>query len=188
MRPGPHDTILFLAYLAAGLLAAAVAGWLTLGPVIFRHSAFLLRYLAVGFSGALIYVSVRTRGVLLALVMVLVLMAGNILLSNLWTGPALTEAATWAVLAGGAYLGAALLFRTLRRVLLGKFLFMAAFLAAAYAAGSALVLLFRGVPPTAAVIWRPALAGLRLGALSGFLFELVDFIGLKFLEADARRN
>lgn len=174
-----HDTVLFLAYLAAGLAAATVAGWLTLGGIIFAQPAFLLRYLAVGFSGALIYVAVRTRGLLLALVMILTLLAGNILLSNSWDGRSLAEAAIWAAFAGGAYLGAALLFRVLRRFFLGKFVFMGALLATAYAAGSVAVLLLRGRPLHTGVILNPAIAGLRLGALSGFLFEVVDLVGLK---------
>lgn len=172
-----RETVVFVSYLAAGLAAATVAGWLTLGGIIFVQPAFLLRYLAVGFSGALIYVAVRTRGVLLALMMILTLLAGNILLSNSWDGRSLAEAAIWAAFAGAAYLGAALLFRALRRLFLGKFVFMGALLATAYAAGSVTILLLRGRPLHTGVILNPAIAGLRLGALSGFLFEVVDFFG-----------
>lgn len=188
MRHGLRDTLLFIAYLAAGLAAAALAGWLTLGDIVFRHSALLLRYLAVGFSGALIYVAVRTRGLFLALLMILTLLAGNILLSDAWTGRMLAEAGIWAVLAGAAYLAAAFLFRALRRLVVGKFIFTAAFLATAYAIGSILILALRGRPLDTAVVIGPAYAGLRLGALSGFLFEVVDFIGVKLAERDERRS
>ncbi|MFO7675448.1 MAG: hypothetical protein R6X12_03925 [bacterium] len=177
MRPAVRDTLLFGAYLAAGLVAAAVASWLTLGGIVLHRPAFLLRYLAVGFSGALIYVAVQTRGLILALLMILTLLAGNILLSSSWTGHALAEAAIWSVLAGAAYLSGAFLFRALRRMTVGKFALMGALLATAYAAGSLVVLALRGRPPLWGVIAGPALAGLRLGALSGFLFEVVDLIG-----------
>ena len=188
MRSAVRDTLLIAAYVVGGLGAAALAGYLTLGPIVFRHTPYLLRFLTVGLSGALIYVAVRTRGLLYALIMIGVLFLSNVVISPRWNPGAFLEAATWSLLPGGAFLAASYLFRAMHRLFLGKFLIMGALLASAYAIGSIITLIRLGRPLQAGVILNPSLAGLRLGALAGFVFEVLDFIGHKLAARSAAKN
>ena len=174
---------LFAGYLLAGLLAATITG------LISPHGEFdrfdlLLQYLTAGFSGTLVWISVRTRSLFPALMLIIAVPVFSELFINPATRPAAFATAIRLLLPVAGYLGAALTCRATRQRFLCGLAMLAAFLAVAQTTGSIAysLLLHRRL----IIYWQSPLTGLLLGILSGLLFGLVDSLQTKF--ARASRN
>ncbi|MFO7638666.1 MAG: hypothetical protein R6X14_05120 [bacterium] len=171
---------LFAGYLVAGLLAAAITGLIAPRGEFARWDLFL-QCLAVGFSGALVWTSIRTRNLFPALLLVIVVPAFSELFGNPATRPAAFATAVRLLLPVAAYLGAALACRTARQRFLCGLASLTALLAVAHTTGSIVssLLLHQDI----VVCWQSPLAGLLLGMLSGLLFGLVDFLQARLTRA-----
>jgi len=182
-----HRRFLFAGYLAAGLLAAVLTGWVApLGRL--TRPEMLLQCLATGLSGALVWISVRTRNLFPALLLIIVVPVFSELLCNPATGSAAFATAVRLLLPVAGYLGAGLLCRTAPRGFLCRLLLLAGFVALAHATGAIVSSLLLERTPDLAAARHPALTGLMLGALSGFLFALVDALRSKPREQTAPRR
>lgn len=169
---------LFAGYLVAGLLAAAITGSIAPSGELTRFD-LLLQCLAVGFSGALVWTSIRTRNLFPALLLVIVVPAFSELFGNPATRPAAFATAVRLLLPVAAYLGAALACRAARQRFLCGLALLTALLALAHATGSIVSSLVLERTPNLTTAWQPTLTGLMLGVLSGLLFALVDTLRMK---------
>ncbi|MBN2538173.1 hypothetical protein JXB37_07860 [candidate division WOR-3 bacterium] len=176
MTRATRDSLMVVGYTLAGMLATAVAGWVTLGPIVFNRWDFLLRYLVVGFSGALIYLGVRTRAWGHALVMAGVLFIGYVVLGGQFSAKVALNAAIWTVPVAGMLILSSWLFGVLGRTPFGKFLLMGLLLGVGYGIGAFAWLALNPMPLTAANVLGQAIGGLRLGGLLGFVLEAMDFV------------
>lgn len=176
MTRATRESLMIVGYVLAGLLAAAVAGRVTLGTIIFKHWELLARYLVVGFSGTLIYLAVRTRSWGHALVMVGVLFVGYLVLGGPLSARVVLNAAIWSMPVAGTLILSSWLFGVLGRVPFGKFLLMGLLVGSGYGFGALVFLALNPVPLTVANVLNQAIAGLRIGGLLGFGLEAVDFI------------
>ena len=73
MSRSTRETLLTIGYIAAGLAGAMLAGYLIAGAKFLHMPKQLVGFLTVGFSGGLIYSSVRLRGLGMAVMMVVLL-------------------------------------------------------------------------------------------------------------------
>jgi hypothetical protein len=175
-------------YVIAGLVTSAIAGYVTIGSIVFKAPTFLMRFLLLGFCGALIYVSVRNGRVGYALFMVGMLFIGNLLTSRPINIGTAVDSLIRALPVGAAFLGSAYIFRAMRRVFIGKFLAMAVLVGIAHAVIAAILLPRFGQQFDIGVVLDQGLAGLRMGALVGFGLEVVDFIESKLPGAEAEEE
>jgi len=158
------------------MVAAILAGYWVIGPVVFKNFQALSRFLIVGFSGSLIYASIRFKGWGYAVILIVLMFLTQVALDPPIRTSKLITAAIWSLPAGLAFTAAAYWFRPLYKVPVGKFLLLAVLLAAAYGFSTIIYMVRIHAPVQFPPILRQLVAGLKTGALIGLAMELVDFL------------
>jgi hypothetical protein len=177
MTRNSQETLLTIGYIVMGLAGAVLAGYLSAGNRFFHMPRQLIGFLVVGFSGGLIYASVRLRGLGTALLMVALLYFVQLASAPPIRPASAVSAAVLALPVGTAFVISAYLFKTLARVPLGRFIVMALVVGLGYGLMIAIFLLRAQQPLVAGLIARQALLGAELGGAVGLGLELVDLIG-----------
>ncbi len=176
MTKATRETLLTILYLFFGLAGATLAGYLTIGHHLFKDPNILFRFAVVGFSGSLIYSSIRLRGLGFAVLMILLFFFGQLSLTPPLTGRSAVNAALWTLPIGILFAVAAYIFGKLRRVPIGRFLIMALLAGAGYGAATVVFLLKDHSPILFRTVFGQAYAGLKVGGLVGIGIEIVELL------------
>jgi len=177
MTKNSRETLLTVLYILFGIGGAILAGYWVVGRPMFSHGSIFVRYLVVGFSGALVYAAARLRGLGYCIVMIVLMFLGQVALDPPLRAESAIIAALWALPVGIAFTAAGFVFRALERIPVGKLLIMALFVGLGYGIGMVAFLMKAHAPLHPAPVIRQATAGLKVGALMGFGMELVDLLG-----------
>ena len=176
VKRGSREALFVVIYVLVGLVAAALAGYVTLGRLLFQQHLILLRYLVFGLSASLIYLAIRTGNWGHSLYLAALMFVGYVALTpplRLRTG---INGIAWTVPVSGAFILSSFLFRRLSRLPLGKFIIMGLLAGIGYGIGTILFLVINPIPLSWPLVLDQAIAGLRLGGLLGFGFEAVDYV------------
>jgi hypothetical protein len=177
MSKGTKETLLTIGYVVAGLAGAMLAGYLAAGGKFLHTPKQLVGYLVVGFSGGLIYSSVRLRGLGMAVVMVVLLYLTQLASSPPIRAASAIGAAIFALPVGISLVVSSCLFQAARRVLFGRFLISCAVLGLGYAVMATFFLVWQHQELVGNFILRQAWLGAKMGACIGLGLELVDLPG-----------
>jgi len=177
MTKNSKETVLTAGYILLGLAGAVLAGYLTVGGVVFSHGSILLRYAVVGFSGALVYAAARLRGFGFCILMIVLMFFGQVAMNPPLRASSAVIAALWALPVGIAFTASGFIFKALRRYPIGKFILMGLLVGIGYAIGMVAYLLKVNAPVAMASVMKQAVAGIKVGALMGFGMEMVDLLG-----------
>jgi hypothetical protein len=172
-----RESLFTIAYVAVGLMAVVIVGYLS-----FRHRFFqlprpMLPFLVVGLTGALIYAVVQMRGAGLAILMILLLLLIQVAMTPPIRPASLAAAAIFALPVGFAFLAGAYAQKALARFRIGRFIVMGAIVAVGYGLMMVLFLIRSRFDIRMGLIFSQAFMGLKLGAAMGLGFELVDLVG-----------
>lgn len=180
-----------VAYVAAGLLAVLVVGYLSYRQRFFHLPEPMVPYLLVGLIGALIYAAVQKQHAWLAILLIALLYMADLALKPPLTVRLLLPAASHALPVGFSMFAAAVVLKSLARIrrrnlILTLLVALAGIILTAMLVGLGYTLstiLFiartREMPATLHPYYLRAgvLLGLKLGAAMGLGFKLVDLIG-----------
>ncbi len=177
MSKATRETLWTLIYIIAGI----ITGWLTwriAGKILFRSSPKLLPFLILGFAGALIYASVRLRGLGYALIMVILFFFLQLALTPPLRTEAVIRAGIWAGPVGLSFIFSGYIFKSLSRLMLGKFILMAILVGLAQALVAAVFRIRANEAITRSLLlWQIVLGGI-LGGFLGLFIELFELIPL----------
>lgn len=179
MTKNSRETLLTILYILFGLAGTVLAGYFVVGKVMFSHGSILVRFIIVGFSGALVYAAARLRGLGYCILMIVIMFMGQLALNPPLSASAAIMAALWALPVGLAFTASGFIFKSLHRIPVGKFVLMALLVAAGYAIGMVAYLTRIHAPVAAASVLRQMVAGLKVGGLMGFGMEIVDLLGTR---------
>jgi hypothetical protein len=133
MSKTTRESLFTIAYVAIGLIAVLVVGYLTYHHRFFRFPRPMLPFIIVGLTGALIYATVQMRGAGLAILMIVLLFLAQVALTPPIRPTALAAAAIYSLPIGFALLAGAYVQKSLTRYKIGRFIVMAPIVAAGYA-------------------------------------------------------
>jgi len=177
MTKNSRETLLTFGYIIMGLAGAVLAGCLSAGNRFFHPPRQFVGFLVVGFSGGLIYASVRLRGLGMSLLLVVLLYFIQLASTPPIRPASAVGAAIFALPVGTAFVVSAYLFKALARVPLGRFIVMALVVGLGYGLMIAIFLLKAQQPLVTRLIARQLLLGAKLGGAVGLGLELVDLLG-----------
>jgi hypothetical protein len=172
-----RESLFTIAYIAIGLIAVIIVGYLS-GPRRFFHLPRpMLPFLVIGLAGALTYAAVQMRGAGLAILMIVVLFLAQVAMTPPIRPNSLAGAAIYALPIGFALLAGAYAQKALERFKFGRFAVMGMIVAAGYALMMLIFLIWSHVGISLGTVFSQAFLGLKLGAAMGLGFELIDLIG-----------
>jgi hypothetical protein len=172
-----RETLFTIGYIAVGLIAAAVVGYLTYHKRFLHFPRPMLSFIIVGLIAALIYASVQMRGAGFVILMIVLLFLTQVAMTPPIRPNSLVYAALFALPVGFALMAAAYVQKSLTRFKFGRFLVMGLILGAGYALMMLLFLIMSHVDVRFGTIVNQAFLGAKLGAAMGLGFELIDLIG-----------
>lgn len=172
-----RESISTVAYVAVGLIAAGVVGYINFRRGFFHLPRPLLPFLVVGLTGALIYAMVQLRRAGLAILMIVLLYLAQVAMTPPLRASTLAASAIFALPVGFALLAGSYAQKALARFKIGRFIVMGVIVAVGYGLMMLLYLVHSHTDIRMAWVYIQALVGLELGAALGFGFELVDLIG-----------
>jgi hypothetical protein len=176
MSKSAHESLWTVIYLVAGVVAAWLT-WFFLPGRKFSHSApNLLPFIIAGSAGALIYASIKLRGLGSAVIMIFLMFLLQLALIPPLRTEAAIRAGLWAVPVGLSFLISAYLFKICQGLPIGKFILMALFLGFAYAFVAALFRLRAGLSVYKGLLLWQFTVGAMLGGFLGILIELFELI------------
>ena len=177
MSKTTRETLFTLGYVAAGLIAVAVVGYLTFHRRFLHYPRPLLPFIIVGFVGALVYAAVQMRGAGFVILMIALLFMAQVAMTPPVRANSLAAAAIYALPVGFALMAAAYVQKSLSRIKFGRFLVMGLVVGAGYALMMLFFLIWSHVEVRLGTIGNQAFLGAKLGAAMGLGFELIDLIG-----------
>ena len=183
MSKATRESLFAVAYVAIGLIAVVIVGYLTLGHTFLQltrpdgRPGPMLPFLVIGLTGSLIYAVVQMRGAGLAILMIVLFYLTQVAMTPPIRPNSLAAAAIFSLPVGFALLAGAYAQKSLARLKIGRFVVMGLIVAAGYALMMVLFLIRSHVEIRMGIVFSQALVGLKLGAAMGLGFELVDLIG-----------
>jgi len=172
-----RESLFTIAYVMIGLIAVVAVGYLSYRHRFFHFPRPMLPFIAVGLTGSLIYAIVQMRGAGLAILMIVLLYLTQVAMTPPIRPAALAAGAMFALPVGFALLTGAYVQKALARFKIGRFIVMAAIVAAGYGLMMVLFLIRSHFDIRMGLVFSQAYVGLKLGAAMGLGFELVDLIG-----------
>ncbi|HTW92533.1 MAG TPA: hypothetical protein VMH22_12605 [bacterium] len=178
MTKATRESLFTLAYVAAGMAAVLIVGYLTFHHRFFHMPRPLLPFLIVGLAGSLMYAVVQMRGAGLGILMIVLLYLIQVAMMPPIRPYTLASAAVYALPVGFALMAGAYAQKALgRRLKIGRFTVMGLILAAGYGLMMVLFLIRSRYDIHAGTVFGQAFIGFKLGAAMGLGFELVDLVG-----------
>jgi hypothetical protein len=169
-----------LAYVAIGLIACLIVGYLTFRNRFFHFPRPMLPFIVVGLTGSLIYAIVQMRGAGLAILMIVLLLLAQVAMTPPIRPNSFAAAAIFSLPVGFALLAGAHAQKSLARFKIGRFIVMGVIVAAGYGLMMFLFLIRSHFDIRMGLVFSQAFVGLKLGAAMGLGFELVELIGPRF--------
>jgi hypothetical protein len=168
-----------IAYVAVGLIAGFIVGYVTFGKRFFSFPRPMLPFLVVGLTGALMYATVQLRRAGLAILMIVLLYLTQVAMTPPIRPASLAAGVFFAIPVGFALLAGSYAQKALTRIKIGRFIAMGTILAVGYGVMMLLFLVRSHTDIRMAWVFTQARVGLELGAAMGLGFELVDLIWLR---------
>jgi len=172
-----RESLFTVAYVAVGLIAVVIVGYLSLRDRFFHFPRPALPFLVVGLTGSLIYAVVQMRGAGLAILTIVLFYLTQVAMTPPIRPNSLAAAAIFSLPVGFALLAGAYAQKSLARLKIGRFVVMGLIVAAGYALMMVLFLMRSHIDIHLGTVAMQAFVGLKLGAAMGLGFELVDLIG-----------
>ena len=172
-----RESISTIAYVAVGIIAGIVVGYVNFQRGFFHFPRPMLPFLVVGLTGGLMYATVQLRRAGLAILMIVLLYLTQLAMTPPIRASTLAASAIFALPVGFALLAGAHAQKALARLKIGRFIVMGAIVAVGYGLMMVLFLVRSHADVRMAWVRTQALVGFELGAAMGLGFELVDLLG-----------
>lgn len=174
MAKTPRKTPFTIGYLAAGLVAVVIVGYLTYQKQFLQFPEPALSVLLLGLTGGLIYAFAQMRRRRFA---ALVIAASFLVRVGLTPRSySFVAAAIYTLVVGFALVAGAYVQKSLTFLKFGRFISMGLILGAGYALMTLLLAGMWDIPTTPGTLWSQMFLGVKMGAAMGLGFELIDLI------------